>query len=94
MIKRSIEGLLINEQRGLERFRNCSAIRPMVDIVEEPKSLILQYLDDHLLDVSRKKRLEGSDLKFVARRILEALAVIHDAGYVHTGIFIGRSQTF
>ena len=59
----------------------------MIDIVEEPKSLVLQYLDDHLLNVSKKQRLEGPELRFVARRVLEALTTIHETGYVHTGKF-------
>lgn len=57
----------------------------MVDIVETPPSLVLEYLDDNLLDVCSRKRLEGSDVKVVARTVLEALAVLHEKGFVHTG---------
>jgi serine/threonine protein kinase len=57
----------------------------MIDYVEDPSSLVLEYLDDNLLDVSVRKRLESSDVKLVARTILEALVVIHENGFVHTG---------
>jgi serine/threonine protein kinase len=57
----------------------------MIDNIESPSSLVLEYLDDNLLDVCSRKRLESSDVKVVARIILEALAVLHENGFVHTG---------
>ena len=57
----------------------------MIDNIESPSSLVLEYLDDNLLDVCSRKRLEGSDVKVVARIVLEALAVLHKNGCVHTG---------
>lgn len=57
----------------------------MIDTTEDPPSLVLKYLDDNLLTVSGEKRLESSDLKVVARTVLQALAVLHEKGYVHTG---------
>ena len=56
----------------------------MIDTIESPSSLMLEYLDNNLLNVCSRKRLEGSDLKVVARVILEALAVLHENGFVHT----------
>ena len=35
--------------------------------------------------MSDSKRLERGDIKFVAKRVLEALKVVHERGYVHTG---------
>ena len=60
----------------------------MIDNIENPSSLVLEYLDDNLLDVSRRKRLEGSEVKIVARTVLEALAVLHENSFVHTGQFV------
>lgn len=57
----------------------------MIDIVESHSSLVLEYLDDNLLEVCSRKRLGSSDLKVVARTVLEALAVLHEKGFVHTG---------
>ncbi|KAL9040648.1 MAG: hypothetical protein Q9180_001784 [Flavoplaca navasiana] len=58
----------------------------MIDNIESPSSLVLEYLDDNLLDVCSRKRLEGSDVKVVARIVLEALAVLHENGFVHTDV--------
>lgn len=57
----------------------------MIDDIESPSSIVLEYLDDNLLDVSIRKRVEGADVKFVARTVLEALSLLHEKGYVHTG---------
>lgn len=56
----------------------------MIDNIENPSSLVLEYLDDNLLDVCSRKRLESLDLKAVARTVLEALALLHENGLVHT----------
>ena len=57
----------------------------MIDDIESPSSLVLEYLDDNLLNVCSRKRLEGLDVKVVARTVLEALAALHENGFVHTG---------
>ena len=57
----------------------------MIDTIEDPPSLVLKYLDENLLKISGQQRLEGSDLKLVARNLLEALAALHENGFVHTG---------
>jgi serine/threonine protein kinase len=73
------------ERKVLEIVRDHTCIRQMIDDIESPPSLVLEYLDDNLLDVCSRKRLEGSDVKVVARTVLEALALLHDDGFVHTG---------
>ena len=73
------------ERNVLETIHHHPCLRPLIDTTEDPSSLVLRYLDDNLLNVSGQKRLEGSDLKFVARSTLEALAELHDKGFVHTG---------
>lgn len=85
VIKRALPHLLSIERKILEIVQNHTCIRQMIDIVESPSSLVLEYLDDNLLDVCSRKRLEGSDVKVVARTVLEALAVLHEKGFVHTG---------
>ena len=84
VIKRAPPHLLRNEREILEIVQNYTCVRQMIDIIEN-SSLVLEYLDDNLLDVCSRKRLEGSDVKIVARSILEALAVLHENGFVHTG---------
>jgi serine/threonine protein kinase len=60
----------------------------LTDEIEEPSdypTIVLKYLEDHLLNASIKKTLNRKELKYVSRRILEALKVLHEEGYVHTG---------
>lgn len=59
----------------LYEVREASALRANV----------LKYLDDDLLKASNTKRLTPLEIKYVAKRILEALRVLHDDGFVHTG---------
>lgn len=81
---------LQNERDILLRFqRRTSAIRPLIEELKDtnsPPTLILKYLDDDVLNASNKQRLTHSEVVFVARKMLEALAVLHDEGFVHTDI--------
>lgn len=77
---------LNNEREMLKRFKGNRHIRPLLDEIEEPPALVLKFLHDNLLSASNTRRLERSELRFVARGVLEALNVIHEAGYVHTDI--------
>lgn len=74
-----------NELRVLQTVKANQSIRPLVDATEDPPCLVLRYLDDNLLDASNDKRLDKSDIKFVARSVLTALEALHKQGYVHTG---------
>lgn len=77
--------MLTIERDTLKIVHGKSCIRQMIDNIENPPSIVLEYLDDNLLDVSRQKRLEGNDVKLVARTVLEALSLLHENGFVHTG---------
>jgi tRNA A-37 threonylcarbamoyl transferase component Bud32 len=60
----------------------------MIDEIDEPETpvtIALRHLDDDLLKASIKKTLNRRELKYVSRRVLEALSVLHEDGYVHTG---------
>ena len=85
VIKRAPPHLLSIEREILEIVQNHTCIRQMIDNIESPSSLVLEYLDDNLQDVCSRKRLEGSDVKVVARTVIEALAMLHENGFVHTG---------
>jgi hypothetical protein len=60
------------------------------DIIDppEPPIIALRHLDDNLLKASIKQKLSRAELKYVLTRILEALKVVHEAGFVHAGIYI------
>ncbi|KAF8861186.1 kinase-like protein [Acephala macrosclerotiorum] len=75
-----------NERDVLKHFRNRLHIRQLLDETKDPPSLVLQHLDDNLLDASNKKTLQRSDVKLVAKRILQALQALHEDGYTHTDI--------
>ena len=79
----------MNERDVLNRFQNQTPhLRPLIDEIKEPSdppTIVLEYLDDHLLNASIKKTLDQKELKYVSRCILSALVVLHENGYVHTG---------
>lgn len=78
-----------NERDVLRRFQTRSRyIRQMIDEIEEPSeqiTIVLEHLEDHLLQASIKRTLNRKEIKFVSRRVLEALNVLHQDGFVHTG---------
>ncbi len=91
MVK-SVEGhwRLLNERDILRRFQDrSSAIRPLLDEITEPvepPAIVLGYLDDDVTGAEKKQRLTRPEIKFIARKLLEALDVLHKEGFVHTGI--------
>ena len=78
-----------NERDVLRRFGGQSpCIRPLLDeIVEppEPVTIVLRYLESNLLRASTEKKLNRVELKYVSRRVLQALRALHSQGYVHSG---------
>jgi serine/threonine protein kinase len=84
-----------NERDVLKRFQNQTPyLRPLIDEIEEPSdppTIVLKHLEDHLLNASIKKTLNRKELKYVSRRILEALKVLHEDGYVHSGKDFARN---
>lgn len=80
---------LENERDVLKRFHGRSPfMRPLVDEIIEPQdppAIVLKYLDDHLLNASATKNLSKEEIRDVARRVLQALCVLHGDDFVHTG---------
>jgi serine/threonine protein kinase len=81
---------LQNERDVLKRFQaRAPSLRPLIDEIEDPSdppALVLKHLDDDLLHASAAKKLTRLEVKYVMRKVLEALAVLHEDGYVHTGM--------
>lgn len=88
VVKGAPKQRLNREREVLEILHDHACIRPIIDVIEDPPSLVLKFLDDNLLKVSGQKRVEGSDLKLVARNLLQALAALHENGFVHTGSIV------
>jgi len=78
---------LDNERDILKHFHARPGIRQLLDETQNPPALVLNHLDDNLLSASNSKRLEKSEIKLVAKRILEGLQELHKDHYVHTGTY-------
>lgn len=85
VVKTALKYRLDNECEVLKYFRGRSRIRQLVDEIQEPAAIVLEHLGDNLLNASNSKRLGRLDIKFIAKGVLEALNMFHEAGYVHTG---------
>lgn len=85
IVKTGPKHRLDKEREVLQRFHERPHIRQLIDTIQQPPAIVLEYLDDNLLRASNSKKLERVDVKFVARSILEALKMLHEDGYVHTG---------
>lgn len=92
MVKSVNHFRLQNERDVLLRFQNRTPfIRPLLDEIataDSPPALVLRYLDDDILQASNTQRLTRPEVKYVAQRVLEALAVLHNEGFIHTGLFL------
>lgn len=88
---------LENERDVLKRFHGRSPfMRPLVDEIIEPQdppAIVLKYLDDHILNASATKHLSKEEIRYVARRVLQALCVLHREDFVHTGQY-NRNSPF
>lgn len=85
VLKSAPDFLLRKEREILNRFQNTRSLRRLIDDVQDPPLLVLEYLDTSLLAESTKEKLESSDVKRVAKTVLQALAALHEEGIVHTG---------
>jgi serine/threonine protein kinase len=64
-------------------------LRSMIDEIQEPAepvTIVLEYLDTDLDVSSREKTLSRQEVKYVAKKVLQALEILHDKGYVHTDV--------
>jgi len=86
IVKSAPESRLKEECDILKRFRNVPSIRQLIDEIQTSPLMILENLDRNLLHESGSKRLKISDIKDVAKHILEALAVLHKQNIVHAGM--------
>lgn len=86
-----------NERDVLRRFQGRTpCLRPMVDEIKEPAeptAIVLRYLDEDLRRASDNKKLNQKELKYVSKRILEALNTLHEDGFVHTGMHLSYCQS-
>jgi serine/threonine protein kinase len=96
VIKSIRHARLENERHILKLFQN-DRLRRLIDEVEhpgDPPALVLKYYDCHVGEVTNKAELSPREARFVARSVLEGLAVLHENGYVHSGPSIDLPTTF
>lgn len=63
-------------------------LRPIIDEIRDPAEplvIALNHLDDDLYNASKQKMLNRRELRYVSKRILEALKSLHQESFVHTG---------
>ncbi|KAI0466819.1 STE/STE20 protein kinase [Xylaria cf. heliscus] len=79
-----------NERDILKRFQSKSPyLRPLIDEIQdpvEPTTIVLTHLETGLLEEARRQPLNKKEIKYVSRRVLRALSVLHKEGYIHTDI--------
>ena len=75
------------ESKLLKLLKNHSSFRQVLDRLDNPPVLVLEYLEKNLMEVAHQQRLSRPVIKCVAKGVLEALSVLHDRGFVHTGLF-------
>ncbi len=90
-IKSAPKHRLGRERDVLKHFHARPGIRQLLDETQDQPSLVLKHLDDNGLNTSNSKKLETLEIKFIAKRVLEALQTLHEEGYVHTGILLSLS---
>lgn len=84
-MKTAPDFLLRNERDILKRFQTVLSLRRLIDEIQDPPLLVLEYLDSNLLIESATKKLQSSEVKHVTKAVLQALAALHKEGMVHTG---------
>jgi len=71
------------------RFQSSTPhIRPLLDEIDagtESHTLVMRWLDGDLLNATKDKQLASSEVKLVAKSVLEALRALHAEGFIHTG---------
>ncbi|AEO61827.1 hypothetical protein MYCTH_2312429 [Thermothelomyces thermophilus ATCC 42464] len=78
---------LDNESRVLRLFQGCDSIRQLVDEVEDPRSLVLEYMDDNVVNLLKTKRLPRVEAKRALKAAVQGLIALHDKNIVHTAAF-------
>lgn len=89
IIKSARHFRISNERDVLRKFQsNTPHLRPLVDDIIEPQdppAIVLKHLEDDLQSASAARKLSKREIKYVSRSVLQALNVLHEDGYVHTG---------
>ncbi|KAH9223391.1 kinase-like domain-containing protein [Leptodontidium sp. 2 PMI_412] len=75
---------VLNHPRG-----RTPCLRPVLDEIQDPAdpvTIVLKYSDDDLQNASHRQTLNHRELRYVSKRVLQALSVLHEDGFVHTDV--------
>lgn len=92
LIKTAPSPRLMNEIE-LELCQDHKSIRQLVDVIENPQSLVLEFLDKTLYHASCEQKLDRCDIKRAVKTVLDGLAVLHAHKRAHTGQYEAMSST-
>lgn len=84
VVKSAPNFLFRNEREILKHFQNTRSLRRIIDEIQDSPLLVLEHLDSYLLVEAATRKLESSDIKLVAKAVLQVLAAFHEKGIVHT----------
>ena len=82
------------ESKVLKHFQNHASFRQLLDRLDDPPVLVLEYLEKNLMEAAHQQRLSRPVIKRVAKGVLEALSALHERGLVHTGSFPSPQESF
>ncbi|KAI1174728.1 kinase-like domain-containing protein [Nemania sp. FL0916] len=81
----------MKERDLLKRFHDTALFRPLIDEIEvtdlaSPAAIVLKHYDCHIGEISKKQGLSSREAKYLGSRVLKALCVLHESGYIHTDV--------
>ena len=85
LIKTAPPTRLENEIEALKLCQSHKSVRQLVDIIDNPQSLVLEYLNRTLYEASCEQKLDRWDVKRAVKSALDGLALLHAHKRAHTG---------
>ena len=85
LIKTAPPHQIKNEVEAIELCQGHKSVRPLIDVIDEPQSLVLELLNMSLYDALCMHGLERRDTKRAVKTVLEALSILHAHNRAHTG---------
>lgn len=77
---------LSNEIEALKLCRGHESVRQLIDVIDSPQSIVLEYLHKSLYDESCERKLKRRETKRAIKAVLEGLIVLNAGKRVHTGL--------
>src|ERR1700734_2621241 len=74
------------EIEALKLCRGHESVRQLIDVIDSPQSIVLEYLHKNLYDESCERKLKRRDIKRAIKAVLEGLIVLNAGNRVHTGL--------